>query len=217
MDVNALLFDLDGTLADTERESAEAMARAFSKGQGVQISDDDRQYIIGRSWVDIYNEMRRRHPSLTWSREEMIHEVTIERETVFEEANLKPLPGVERVFETFANMPKALVTGSSRAEARQTLEALSLTSAFLSVHAAEDVPTSKPEPDGYLAAAKALNVAIETTVVIEDSEAGISAGVRAGAKVVAVSVGNFSNQNQSHAHLIIETLEEFTPALLRGL
>ena len=46
MDVNALLFDLDGTLADTERESAEAMARAFSKGQGVQISDDDRQYII---------------------------------------------------------------------------------------------------------------------------------------------------------------------------
>ena len=147
----------------------------------------------------------------------MIHEVTIERASVFEEVNLKPLPGVERVFASFRNLPKALVTGSSRAEARQTLEALSLTSAFLSVYAAEDVPTSKPEPDGYLAAAKALGVPIEQTVVIEDSEAGISAGLAAGAKVVAVSVGNFSKQNQSHAHRVIATLEEFTPTLLRSL
>ena len=217
MQVDALLFDLDGTLADTEQESAEAMARAYKKRFDLDITEADRSFIIGRSWVDIYRRMAALYPNASWTQEDLIASTTEAREEVFADGTIVPLPGVLEVFANFKEMPKALVTGSSRGEAKQTLKAIGLTNAFGAIFAAEDVPTSKPDPAGYLAAAAALGVDITKTVVMEDSEAGISAGLAAGATVVAVAVGNFAGQRQSHAHRCIKTLEEFTPALLLEL
>jgi sugar-phosphatase len=79
------------------------------------------------------------------------------------------------------------------------------------------VPTSKPAADGYLAAARALDVPPEACVVVEDSAAGIAAGRAAGAHVVAVRAGNFDGQDQSRAHRIIDTLEELTRDFLDEL
>jgi len=52
------LFDLDGTLVDSERETAEAMARALLKGQEIVVEQYDKDFIIGRSWVAIYESLR---------------------------------------------------------------------------------------------------------------------------------------------------------------
>jgi beta-phosphoglucomutase-like phosphatase (HAD superfamily) len=79
------------------------------------------------------------------------------------------------------------------------------------------VPTSKPAPDGYLAAARSLGVPPAACVVVEDSSAGIAAGRAAGAHVVAVRAGNFHGQDQSLAHRIIDTLDELTPGFLDQL
>ena len=56
--------------------------------------------------------------------------------------------------------------------------------------AAEDVSTGKPDPQGYLLAAKVLGVDIDHCVVIEDSPAGIMAGRAAGARVIAVATSH---------------------------
>jgi HAD superfamily hydrolase (TIGR01509 family) len=214
MSVRALLFDLDGTLVDTERESAEAMARALAAGQGVHIEQVDRDFIIGRSWVAIYDQLLARHPQIRWSRAELIAATAAAREGVFAELGITVLPGAREAVARFADRPRALVTGSSRVEARQALVALDMVDAFAAVFAAEDVARSKPAPDGYLAAADALGVPPGACVVVEDSAAGIAAGRDAGCLVIAVRAGNFHGQDQSAAHRVIDTLDELTCALL---
>lgn len=214
--IRAILFDLDGTLVDTERETAEAMARALLRGQGIAIDQDDRDFMIGRSWVAIYARVRERYPAMPWSRPELIAATAAVREEVFAELGITVLPGALAAIDRFAHLPRALVTGSSRVEAGQCLTALGRAHAFDVILTSEDVPTSKPAPDGYLAAARTLGVPLEACVVVEDSEAGIAAGRAAGARVVAVRVGSHG-QAQSHAHHVIETLEELTEAFLDEL
>jgi HAD superfamily hydrolase (TIGR01509 family) len=211
--IRAVLFDLDGTFVDSERETAEAMARALARGQGVTIAQDDRDFIIGRSWVAIYERLAVRY-ALAWSRDELIAATAATRDEVFAEMGVTILPGARDVVARFAHVPVALVTGSSRVEAGQMLRALGLEGAFKYTVCAEDVPLSKPAPDGYLMAARALEVDPAECVVIEDSTAGIAAGRSAGATVIAVRAGNFHGQDQSGAHRVIETLDELTPSLV---
>lgn len=214
MSVRALLFDLDGTLVDSERESAEAMARALASGQGIQIVQADRDFIVGRSWVQIYEKLCTRYADLTWTREELIAATAVRREEVFAEVGLTILPGAREAVRRFAHLELAIVTGSSRVEMGQALDALGLASCFTLTIASEDVATSKPAPDGYLQAAERLGVAASECLVIEDSQAGIAAGLAAQMSVVAVAVGNYAEHDQGAAHSQIHTLNELNEELI---
>jgi HAD superfamily hydrolase (TIGR01509 family) len=215
MAFEAVLFDLDGTLVDSERETAEAMARALARHQGVAITQDDRDFIIGRSWVAIHARLAAAYPAMQGTLAELAAAAADAREDVLAEVGVTVLPGARAI--TRLGAVRALVTGSSRREARQMLDLLGLTDAFPVVVAAEDVARSKPEPDGYLAAARALAVDPARCLVIEDSAAGIAAGRAAGCTVVGVRAGNFHGQDQSAAHLVIDTLEHLDDAVLGRL
>ena len=80
MAIRGFLFDLDGTLVDSERETAEAMARALWRGQGIAIEPYDRDFIIGRSWIAIYDSLAARYPQLAWSRQETIAQTAMLRD-----------------------------------------------------------------------------------------------------------------------------------------
>ncbi len=215
--IRGFLFDLDGTLVDSERETAEAMARAFERGQGITLAQYDRDFIIGRSWMAIYDSLKARYPQMTWSREETVEQTALLRDEVFAEMGVTVLPGARAVLEWTRAHPRGLVTGSSRAEATQVLPLIGEMARFDVIFASEDVPRSKPHPDGYQAAMTALGLQPHETLVIEDSVNGIAAGRAAGCLVVAVRAGNFGGWDQSHAHHVIDSLEAFTPSLVEEL
>lgn len=215
--IRGFLFDLDGTLVDSERETAEAMARALLRGQGIAIEQYDRDYIIGRSWIAIYDSLASRYPQLTWNRAETIAQTSILREEVFAEMGITVLPGARDMLAWTAAHPRALVTGSSRVEVTQVLPLIGEVAHFETIVAAEDVTRSKPAPDGYEKAMAALGLSPRECLVIEDSPAGIQAGRTAGCLVVACRAGNFGGWDQSAAHHVIDTLVELTPALVEQL
>ncbi|HSN29852.1 MAG TPA: HAD family phosphatase [Kofleriaceae bacterium] len=215
--IRGFLFDLDGTLVDSERETAEAMARALLRGQGIAIEQYDRDFIIGRSWMAIYDSLKSRYPQLTWSREETISRTALLRDEVFAEIGITVLPGAREVMRWTSEHPRALVTGSSRVEVTQVLPLICEHARFETIVAAEDVPRSKPNPDGYQKAIAALGLLPSECLVIEDSTAGIAAGRTAGCVVLAVRAGNFGGWDQTGAHRVIDTLEQLTPSLVEEL
>jgi len=215
--IRGFLFDLDGTLVDSERETGEAMARAFQRGQGIALDQSDRDYIIGRSWVAIYDRLRAKYPHMTWNREETVARTAMLRDEVFEEIGVTVLPGARDVLGWTSAHPRGLVTGSSRVEALQVLPLIGADVSFPIIVASEDAPRSKPHPDGYQLAMQALGLAPHECLVIEDSVNGIAAGRAAGCLVVAVRAGNFGGWDQTGAHHIIDTLEALTPSLVERL
>jgi len=216
--IRGFLFDLDGTLVDSERETAEAMARTLSRHHAIEIEQYDRDFIIGRSWIAIYDSLKQRYPQLAWSRAEMIAKTAAMRDEVIAELGITVMPGARDVLQwTRQAHKRALVTGSSRQEVTQVLPHLGEHAAFDVIIAAEDVERSKPAPDGYQAALAALGLDPHEVVVIEDSEAGITAGREAGCRVLAVRAGNFGGWKQDHAHRVIDTLDELTPSLVEAL
>jgi len=215
--IRAFLFDLDGTLVDSERETAEAMARALLRGQGIAVDQSDRDYIVGRSWLAIYDRLRLRYPQLAWNREETVARTAMLREEVFAELGVTVLPGAREALRWTQDHPRALVTGSSRVEVTQVLPLIGSEATFPVIVAAEDVPRSKPSPDGYHKAMAALGVPPAECLVIEDSVAGIAAGRAAGCCVLAVRAGNFGGWDQSGAHHVVDTLAQLTPSLVEEL
>jgi len=211
------LFDLDGTLVDSERETAEAMARALDKGLGIRVEQYDKDFIIGRSWVAIYESLRTRYPELTWTRDEIVLATSRMRDEVFDDLGIHVLPGARELLQWTQPHPRALVTGSSRIEVMQVLPRIGPEASFEVMFAAEDVPRSKPHPDGYLAAIAQLGLPPGRCLVVEDSVNGIAAGRAAGCVVVAARAGNFGGWDQSGAHRVIDTLAELTPALVDEL
>ncbi len=217
MAIRGFLFDLDGTLVDSERETAEAMARALIRGQGIAIDQYDRDFIVGRSWIAIYDSLAARYPQLSWSRAETIAQTAMLRDEVFAELGITVLPGARALLERTAGQPRALVTGSSRVEVTQVLPLIGPAASFSVIVAAEDVARSKPAPDGYQRAMTELGLDPAECLVIEDSVAGIASGRAAGCIVVACRAGNFAGWDQSAAHRVIDTLDELTPALVAEL
>ena len=86
----------------------------------------------------------------------------------------------------------------------------------------EDYPRGKPAPDGFLAAASRLGVPAARSLVVEDSEAGIAAGLAAGMRVLATSScnpapGSPGHQDQRRAHRVVSSLAGLSADDLRAL
>jgi sugar-phosphatase len=205
--LRAVLFDLDGTLADTEGQCAEALARVMAHA-GRPLDEAERAFVIGHGWREIHEELLRRGP-LPFALPELVARAGRERELLTDEEGLRVLPGaVELVRAVAATMPVAVVSGSSRGEIADCLRRLGVAQAVTTYVGAEDVTRGKPAPDGFLLGAERLGVLPSDVVAIEESSAGIAAARAAGMAVVAARAGNFAGQDQSAADLVVETLAE---------
>lgn len=183
--LEAILFDLDGTLADTD-------SIHFAVWQDILIRYDldidrtfYRQRISGRTNSKIIQDII---PQL--SLEEAWKLATEKEENYRRMAkSLLPTPGLNRLIALTEkrSLKKAVVTNAPEENAVYMLKILNLTHIFPIVIMAKDAPPGKPDPAPYSLALSQLQVEADRAIAFEDSTAGIRSAVAAGIYTIGIT------------------------------
>ena len=213
---DAILFDLDGTLVDSERENVESVVLAVRR-LGAEMTEVERKFVIGHSWNEIHALITTNH-RLAIAMPELIAMAVDEKRALVEKTGFRALPGAKEAVRRFARSSKlAVVSGASCVEVRDALTGLGLASFFPVALGAEDYARGKPEPDPYLLAMERLGVTPARSLAIEDATPGILAAHAAGVRVIGVRAGNFAGYDLSPADVVVDTLDDVTDELCAGL
>ncbi len=206
----AFLFDLDGTLVDTEEAWAGAIVD-FLAECGVDMTVERiLPSIVGRNWLDINRSLHRRFPE--------IGDTTVEDDSrrlrkffdarVADPSTMIIPESVEFLKRVSAKAPVAIVSGSPRADIEKAARMMGIDGLVEFSLGAGDYAKGKPDPSSYLAAAGRFGVDPASCVVIEDSEVGVAAGVAAGMRVIALDRKEGRDNDFSGAWRIVGSLDE---------
>jgi HAD superfamily hydrolase (TIGR01509 family) len=181
----ALLFDLDGTLVDTDPLHLVAWQDVL-RPHGFEIDAEAyRQRISGRLNPAIVRDYL---PDLD---EAQARAFAARKEAMFRDAatDLRALPGLQRLLERAraAEMKLALVTNAPLENMQHLLAVLQLHDAFDVEVLADEIGVGKPDPAPYLHALQRLAIAPEAGLAFEDSVSGVRSARRAGLRVVGLT------------------------------
>ena len=209
----ALLFDLDGTLAETDSLHLPTWVDALEP-YGVEVDEAFyRDKISGRSTAEIVRELL---PDLT---DEQGRSIGDAKEASFREraSELEPLPGLEDFVQRGKErgMRIALVTNAPEENVEAILLALKLRDLFDVVVLADEVDAVKPDPAPYKVALEKTGIPAERALAFEDSVSGISSSVAAG--IPTVGVASSQDPNRLLGAGAFMTAEDFTDPQLRAL
>lgn len=203
----AILWDMDGTIVDTERVVWTVMQSAFKHAVQIDLPESLFESLLGQSELDFYRAMVDRY-SLNERHVQAIR-LAFDRDYIPLLANVPPLPGaLEKVVEFHGRAPQALVTGSTGAQAAAVLDALKIADRFQHVVACDLYSKGKPDPEPFILAASKLGVDPSSCLVLEDSPSGVTAAKAAGMKVVGIHEGNKGKYDIKHADWEIASLAE---------
>ena len=189
IDFDAIIFDFDGVLIESEFEGNRHLADLLTNlGHPTSVADAIEHYtgLAGRDFVGAIEERIGRELPPEFHRA-----TRTLRDRSLEEGIAGVAGAIEFVRALPPSLPRAVATSSSTRWVQTHLEHLGLSEAF-GPHVysgAEHVERGKPEPDVYLHAARALGVDIERTVILEDSKVGAMGAVASGATVIGVAAG----------------------------
>jgi beta-phosphoglucomutase family hydrolase len=179
-----LIFDCDGTLADTMPVHYVAWTAMLGR-HGIPFPETRFYELGGVPTAQIIRILSKEYGVPVSDVDAMV----IEKETAFLENMhaVKPMHKVIAVAERHrGRMPIAVASGGYRETITRTLDALAIRDWFDAMVTAEDTERHKPEPDVFLEAAKRLGVPPEACVVFEDTDIGLLAAKRAGMASVDV-------------------------------
>ena len=209
--IRGIVFDLDGTLADTERLQWAAYRRVLNEF-GVDVGLEEYR----RHWIAV--EGGSEYACQTYRLPITAAQLRTRKATAYRtliEQGVHAIPGARAALERLRPTCRlALATNSVRAEVAVILGHLRF-GAFLDVAIArEDYAQPKPAPDAYLAAAAALGLPAAACVVVEDTERGLRAGMTARMQVIAVPSDLTFDNDFTGAACRLTHLDELTPELL---
>jgi HAD superfamily hydrolase (TIGR01509 family) len=214
-DFEAIIFDHDGTLLDTESQDYRACQLLFAE-YGVALNLAEwAELVVGRigGYHGLFDRLVAAHGN------GLTREAVWERFRALWQANLvdvRLMPGVERLLTELhqAGYPLGVATASDRAWTTRWLGQFNLSHYFRVVATRDDVAAPKPAPDVYTLAAAKLGVRPERCLVFEDSLAGVESARAAGMRVVAVPNTVTRTLDFSLADVVIDGLAEVSLATL---
>jgi HAD superfamily hydrolase (TIGR01509 family) len=178
---DAVLFDLDGTLVDTESVAMTTGLAAFA-AVGVTVDMAFMHSMVGKDHAGTRAAILAAFPDVDMDALNA-HWREGFRASVAQELRLKP--GVMELLQAI-DLPMAVVTSSGRDEARAKVDKGGLAGFFQLIVSVDDVTRAKPAPDPFLLAAEKLGVDPARCLVFEDSDTGAASARAAGCVVVQV-------------------------------
>ena len=211
----AVIWDMDGVIADTAPYHFRAWQEVFGK-LGASYTEDDFRRNFGKRNDTIIRNLLGSEISPS-----EIEAIAAEKEEIFRKrakGNIKPLPGAIELLRSLREHGFSLAMGSSATveNIRLITRELGIESLFQVIVSGKEVTEGKPSPQGFLLAAARLGVRPQDCVVIEDAMAGVTAAKRASMSCIAVTTTNDSAQ-LAEADLVVDTLEKVTVSNLERL
>jgi HAD superfamily hydrolase (TIGR01509 family) len=208
--IEAVVFDLDGVLLDSEQVWDSAREQ-LARERGGRWHENAQRDMMGMS-------------SLEWSRymhetiglpepPDEINAEVVARMAQLYRKHLPVLPGAREAVERLAaRWPLGLASSSNRELIDLALEELGVADLFRATVSSEEVERGKPAPDVYLEAARRLDVDPQLAAAVEDSENGIRAAKAAAMEVIAIPNAQFppGDEALAQADVVLGSLDELT-------
>ena len=208
--IRAYVFDLDGTLIDTEILWVEA-AELLMREKGSPISHEEALDIVyGRSWLDIYEDVQRLCPLLRMPIELLARELERRFVPLRESRDIR-IPGSIALLKRLSREhPVAIVSGSYAKDIEHAIELMGVRENVSFFLGTEHVSPGKPDPACYRMAAERFALPPEVCLAFEDSTAGIMAAAGAGMHCIALARPGRPAQDVSRADWVLNDLGAFS-------
>ena len=209
--IEAVVFDLDGVLLDSE-EIWDRAREELARERGGRWHDRAQRDMMGMSSTE-WSRYMHETVGLPEPPEEINREV-VERLSATYREQLPALPGARAAVERLpARWPLGLASSSNRELIDLALELLGVQHLFAATVSSEEVARGKPAPDVYLEAARRLQFDPANAAAVEDSNNGILAAKAAGMRVLAIPNRHFPPDEEAlaQADVVLDSLAELTP------
>lgn len=184
--IKAVIFDLDGTLVDSEPNYLEADKRLLAEYGILNLDEESKNKYIGISTKDMMADIKE-----IYQIEDSVETLVSKNNGYYSELakdNTNVFPEMKNLLILLKEKgyPIALASGSSKKIINDVLSLIQISEIFDVIVSAEEVREGKPKPDIFLEAAKRLGLSPENCLVLEDSKPGVEAAKSAGMYCVAV-------------------------------
>jgi sugar-phosphatase len=216
--IDAVIFDMDGLILDSEPYWRRAQTFAFGT-VGLNLSDDDMKHTMGRRIDEVvahwYHERR-------WegATQKDIEALIVDKVIELVKTEGTPLPGVIDVIELIKSksIPMAIASSSSNEIIDAVVDKFEIRDNFEHIYSAQHETHGKPHPGVYITTASLLGVPVHRCLALEDSPSGVLSAKAAKMKCVAVP----TPEDRTHSYIqiadeVIDSLVDFDEKLLESL
>ncbi|NUM25588.1 MAG: HAD family phosphatase [Candidatus Buchananbacteria bacterium] len=216
--IKAILFDLDGVLIETEKETFKFYQKILGQDYGIFLKDEDFKYKAGRKSKDFWNDI------LTPEQQEKIDvkKLTQNKREAFNtdpDKYVKAMPGGKKLLELLKGQGFKLALASQN-ESRMIesmMRWLGIKEYFEVILSIDQITNLKPDPEIYLLAAQKLGVTPAECVVIEDSKDGVGSAKNAGMKCIGINHPYTPPGALNAADTTVDALSDINPAVIHTL
>ncbi|MFC1502208.1 HAD family hydrolase [bacterium] len=214
--MQAIIFDMDGVLVDSEPLHIKAEQRTFASF-GLSISDAEFRSYMGRTVRIMLSEIIQKYNLNTTL--ESIYPIHQKNLALLYKEEVESIPGISRLIRDCKkrNYRMAIASSSDKVLIQSVLDKFQWAPYFEAVVSGEEINRTKPFPDIFLEAARRLKVDPISCAVIEDSTAGVQAAKAAGMMCIGFSSPNSPGQDLSKADLLIHDIPSLSLNYIESL